>query len=160
MTTMQPSYGQVRVAPACQMILEDHLKQCLTMTSGNVWKPYHNKNLPRANHSAFGDFPHGVKRRGGCKISKLQPYDRHEVSMGNIGVVGYRTLKKGDGMGGKSFSLNMPKPKPVPHRPMAGAVVRRQIPVSEFRLFYDRGDLPVTIDHGPQNRINWKVEIQ
>jgi hypothetical protein len=32
--------------------------------------------------------------------------------------------------------------------------------VSEFRRFYDRGDLPIAIEHGPQNRIYWKVEIQ
>jgi len=49
--------------------------------------------------------------------------------------------------------------KPVPQKPVAGAVNRRSIPVSEFRLFYDRGDLPVTIEHGPQNKINWKVDI-
>ena len=32
--------------------------------------------------------------------------------------------------------------------------------MSEFRLFYDRGDLPVAIEHGPQNKIAWKVDIQ
>jgi hypothetical protein len=48
MATMQPTYGVGRVAPAGQMILEDHLKKCLSMTSAQQWKPYHNKNLPRA----------------------------------------------------------------------------------------------------------------
>ena len=57
MANMQATYGASRVAPASQMILEDHLKKCLSMTSGAQWKPYHNKNLPRAKHSAFGDFP-------------------------------------------------------------------------------------------------------
>lgn len=58
-------------------------------------------------------------------------------------------LKKGDGLGGKSVSLNKAKPKPLTQKPVAGAVNRRKIPVSEFRLFYDRGDLPVQIEHGP-----------
>jgi hypothetical protein len=62
-------------------------------------------------------------------------------------------------LGGKSTSLLKPKAKPVVQKPVAGAVRSRPIPVSEFRLFYDRGDLPVTIEHGPQNKINWKVEI-
>lgn len=57
MASMQPTYTVGRVAPAGQMILEDHLKKCLSMTSAQQWKPYHNKNLPRAQHSAFGDFP-------------------------------------------------------------------------------------------------------
>ena len=56
--------------------------------------------------------------------------------------------------------MNMPRQKPPAQKPVAGASHRRKIPLSEFRLFYDRGDLPVTIEHGPQNKINWKVEIQ
>jgi len=39
------------------MIIEDHLKKCLSITSGTRWKEYHNKNIPRAEHSTFGDFP-------------------------------------------------------------------------------------------------------
>jgi Parkin co-regulated protein len=57
-------------------------------------------------------------------------------------------------------SLNKPKEKPAPQKPVAGAFNHRQIPSSEFRRFYDRGDLPIAIEHGPQNRIYWKVEIQ
>jgi hypothetical protein len=49
--------------------------------------------------------------------------------------------------------------KPSPSKPKAGAVIPRRIPNTEFRLFYDRGDLPVTIKHGPQNKLNWKVDI-
>ena len=34
-------------------------------------------------------------------------------------------------------------------------------PNTEFRRFYERGDLPVQIDHGGvHNRIAWKVDIQ
>ena len=35
----------------------------------------------------------------------------------------------------------------------------RAIPSSEFRRFYDRGDLPIAIEHGQQNRIFWKVDV-
>ena len=69
-------------------------------------------------------------------------------------------LKKGEGLGGKTVSLNKPKESPAPQKPRAGAFNQRQIPPSEFRRFYDRGDLPIAIEHGPQNRIYWKVEIQ
>jgi len=96
-------------------------------------------------------------KKAAAGVTEVKPIDQQEVS---IAAQGTKILKKGDGLGGKSFSLNQPKPKPVPLKPRAGAVNSRQVPVSEFRLFYDRGDLPVTIEHGPQNKINWKVDIQ
>ena len=69
-------------------------------------------------------------------------------------------MKKGEGLGGKATSLLKPKDKPTPQKPVAGAFRQRAIPTSEFRRFYDRGDLPIAIEHGPQNKIYWKVEIQ
>merc|ERR1712118_375818 len=37
----------------------------------------------------------------------------------------------------------------------------RQIAASEFRRFYDRGDLPVQVAHrGTGNLISWKVDIE
>jgi hypothetical protein len=62
-------------------------------------------------------------------------------------------LKKGDGLGGKTTSLQTPKATPPPQKPIAGATKRRPIAPSEFRRFYDRGDLPISIEHGPQNKI-------
>jgi hypothetical protein len=58
-------------------------------------------------------------------------------------------LKKGEGSGGKATSLLKPKEKPVPQKPRAGAFNKRLIPTTEFRRFYDRGDLPIAIEHGP-----------
>ena len=115
------------------------------MTSGQQWKPYHNANLPRVNHSVFGDFPKEYMKKKGGKVTAVEPIDKQEVS---IAASGTAILKKGDGSGGKSFSLNRGVDQPVPQKPKAGAINRRNIPVSEFRLFYDRGDLPVTIEHG------------
>lgn len=69
------------------------------------------------------------------------------------------TLKKGQGIGGKTSSLQRPVEKPKVIAPKAGAVKPRPIPKSEFRKFYDRGDLPIQIEHGPQNRIQWKIEV-
>ena len=47
------------------------------------------------------------------------------------------------------MSLNRAKPKPTILKPRAGAIDRRPVPRNEFRLFYDRGDLPVGVEHGP-----------
>ena len=68
-------------------------------------------------------------------------------------------LKKGEGKGGLTSSLNKPKPAAEVKKPRAGAADRRMITPSEFRRFYDRGDLPISIDHGPQNKIYWKIDV-
>jgi hypothetical protein len=104
------------------MILEDHLKKCLSMTSGDQWKPYHNRNLPRAQHSAFGDFPKEFLKTKAKGVTEVKPIDKQEVS---IAATGTAILKKGDGLGGKSTSLNMPRARAPTQKPVAGAVGRR-----------------------------------
>ena len=68
-------------------------------------------------------------------------------------------LKRGGGIGGKVTSLNKPKEKAVVQAPRAGARNKRLIAPSEFRRFYDRGDLPIAINHGQTNTIFWKVDV-
>jgi hypothetical protein len=67
--------------------------------------------------------------------------------------------KRGQGSGGKCSSLSKAVPKPLVQAPKAGAVRRRPVPPSEFRRFYDRGDLPIQIEHGPSNKIQWKIDV-
>lgn len=90
---------------------------------------------------------------------KCPSLPRLSVSFRRITLI-IATLKKGEGIGGKVVSLNKPKEKPAPQKPRAGAFNMRPIAPSEFRRFYDRGDLPIAIEHGPQLKIYWKVEIQ
>lgn len=68
-------------------------------------------------------------------------------------------LKKGCGVGGRAVSTLEKKETPQPQKPKAGALKARAIVPSEFRRFYDRGDLPIAIEHGPQLRIFWKVDV-
>ena len=65
----------------------------------------------------------------------------------------FTALKKGQGIGGKSFSLTKAPEKEAPPKPVAGAIKRRDVAPSEFRRFYDRGDLPIAIEHALQNKI-------
>ena len=74
---------------------------------------------------------------------------REFVSLNSKIYLSLATLKKGEGLGGKTVSLNKPKERPPQQKPVAGAFNHRQIPSSEFRRFYDRGDLPIAIEHGP-----------
>ena len=69
-------------------------------------------------------------------------------------------MKKGTGFGGQNTSKLRPKKTNTISKPRAGAMKRRAIPPSEFRRYYERGDLPIIIEHqGSGNRVAWKVEI-
>lgn len=76
--------------------------------------------------------------------------------------------KKGTGMGG---TLRAPDPEPDSNTPKKNKLPkllrapafcpRPNPPNSELRRFYERGDLPIQIDHGGvANRLAWKVQIQ
>lgn len=58
---MQPQQTNImfvssKTTPASDMILEDHLKKCLTRTETHPYNT-NNKYMPRNQHSCFGDFP-------------------------------------------------------------------------------------------------------
>ena len=45
--------------------------------------------------------------------------------------------------------------------PKAGAFKKRPAKQTQFRRFYDRGDLPIALEHDTKgNKIAWKVEIE
>ncbi|CAM9961744.1 unnamed protein product [Heterosigma akashiwo] len=76
-------------------------------------------------------------------------------------------VKKGTGTGG-TLTIPQKDEKPSAHvqrkkkiEDFQAFAQRANPPNTEFRRFYERGDLPVQIDHGGvHNRIAWKVDIQ
>lgn len=71
-------------------------------------------------------------------------------------------LKKGEGVTIKTKKLDENGVERKPSPPKAGAYKRRDNPPNTaFRRFYERGDLPIAVDHrGSKNVIAWKVEIE
>jgi len=78
-------------------------------------------------------------------------------------------LKKGEGFGGlaetekimkRDLVLQQEQPSsPAKHQPLAFKE-RPNPPDTSFRRFYERGDLPIQIDHGGvRNMVAWKVDI-
>jgi len=65
------------------------------------------------------------------------------------------------GKGGATSSLASPASKPQAQAPVAGAFdVRRDASPTEFRRFYDRGDLPLQVAFdGAQRKVQWKVNF-
>jgi len=67
----------------------------------------------------------------------------------------------GQGTGGNPVSSLKPKEKFTPPVPKALAFSERPITISEFRRFYDRGDLPIKLDHtGIGNKVVWKIPCE
>lgn len=66
------------------------------------------------------------------------------------------------GKGGACSSLAMAKPKPKVRPPIAGANQKRTImKPTEFRRFYDRGDLPIQVAfEGANRKVQWKVQFE
>mmetsp|Transcript_8199 Transcript_8199/g.20862 ORF Transcript_8199/g.20862 Transcript_8199/m.20862 type:complete len:323 (-) Transcript_8199:125-1093(-) len=60
-----------------------------------------------------------------------------------------------------SSSTAKPKPRDVPAPPPAGAW-GNVVPVvaTQFKVFYDRGDIPVLVGHSATRKLKWKVAIQ
>jgi hypothetical protein len=75
-----------KISYASTMMIEDHLKRCLAKTSNKPFKTSNNKLLPKAQHSAFGDFP--AEFKVGKKTAGLEPepIDRHEQSIAAKGT--------------------------------------------------------------------------
>jgi len=129
--------------------------------------------LPKGHHSCFGDFPGDfpIPNSGRLKLSGVQAL----LSARSGGSQSARSAKESttprgvpksprgqnSGTGGGCFSTAKGPLPPGSSPPKAGAHAKRKIEATEFRRFYDRGDLPVQIAHrGTGNLISWKVDIE
>ena len=79
--------------------------------------------------------------------------------------------KKGSGVGGLSGTMRTKMMSSMREeeeeastkaRPVRAAIMPRPNPPnSEFRRFYERGDLPIAVDHsGSTPKIQWKVDVE
>lgn len=132
--------------PSTQLLVEDSLKIILNKSKGLGYKASRTKMAPKNKHSAFGDFPSDFipKKK---ETFDLDPIDAHQVSLNSR-------------IGADNKSLCIAQKTSMSHRvmkaPISGAYVPRKITPSNFRLHYDRGDLPILIQHSNGYNIVWK----
>jgi len=110
--------------------------------------------VPTGAHSTFGDFPSDLVHK--------DPWGKmaHRLSKSASGpALMSATFNKE-----AAFSITQnsrPQSSTVPSSPpSAGSTRRRKVMPTEFRKFYDRGDLPVSIFHGSGFKLAWKVDIE
>lgn len=125
--------------------------------------------LPMGPQSPFGDFPPDFIRRSSSSPKKKLQHSASDPtlgktlagstarSVGNTSRPGTASSTTGTAFAGLGAA---PRGSPPPP-PKAGATRRRAIPRTEFRRFYDRGDLPIQVFHGAAGgKIAWKVDIE
>jgi|UniRef100_A0A7S4FKM6 hypothetical protein len=123
--------------------------------AGTRKDPTRKKYLPKSTESPFGDFPKEWKKKPAAGQT-LAPEVKPALT-----ETQQQFVKRHQGTGGSSSSLMQGKQPDQPPKPVAGAFKRRPIQPTEFRRFYERGDLPIQVKHcATGNKIDWKVDIE
>jgi len=130
---------------ASTLLLDDALKKIIHRDGSKGYKVQKFVgNIPRGQHSCFGDFPPDLM--GDLKPTKMVKKSTSAPNL-NTGV-------PFTGHGGAARGI-------PPGPPKAGSTTQRPVPKTEFRRFYDRGDLPIQIFHGAVGgKIAWKVDVE
>jgi len=160
-----------KISDAAQLVQREEF---LRVTAPNQKKIDKLKGrIPKGHQSPFGDFPadytrptEHLKTLGlqmmACsptpREDKCTPRDSARSGKGNLSARLGKT--KLTGTGGQCFSTTPRLEKASTAPPKAGAYARRNIAPSEFRRFYDRGDLPISVQHAASNKIAWKVDVE
>jgi len=147
MTSAKPSRA------AATLILDDALNNIVEPKGSKNFKVMKSRGmLPRGNHSVFGDFPPDLSPKNTTwPPPQRTGLMRKSSSAPGIGFGTYHAAFVGFG--------GAPRGNP-PDPPKAGAKAPRPVLKSEFRRFYDRGDLPIQVSHGSVGgQLYWKVPI-
>jgi len=142
--------------PALTLLNEDCLNKMVYRDGSRSQRTQKSKGyIPMGSHSVFGDFPRDFmppELQGRLKdISKTAAGFRKSSSTGSL------TADMGST---GAFSIASKSGTCPTSPPRAGASSRRPVPKTEFRRFYDRGDLPIQILHGAVGgKISWKVDV-
>jgi hypothetical protein len=137
--------------PSSQLLFEDALKRCLNKYGGKK-VPLKSPYAPPLHNSPFGDFPRSYLPKKNSDYN-LVNIENHQIANS---VSNFPDSKRKKVATTTAFS-SLDKPT-TDKPPKAGAFRPRKIPVSDFRLHYDRGDLPVLVKHERGTTIKWKDE--
>lgn len=143
------------INPSSQLLFEEKLKQCINKFSGKSKDDLKSKYAPRNKHSPFGDFPEGYLPQKTADFN-LVNIESHQVANAVTNGFNSKATVKGGKPFTKTIAFSSLKKPATDTPPRAGAFNQRSIPVSDFRLHYDRGDLPILVQHERGTKIKWK----
>ena len=136
--------------PSNQLLFEEELKKCLNKYGGGGQKLTKSKYAPRNKHSPFGDFPAEYMPQKTNNFDLIN-IDSHQVAHDSIDK-----FNKPKTSFSKIQAFTSIRKETLDKPPRAGALNPRKISVSDFRLHYDRGDLPILVQHERGTTIKWK----
>jgi hypothetical protein len=125
--------------------------------------PKDRKYLPPSSESPFGTFPSESDRNNALQASKRGSSKADKTVYHNADSQPEHEFLKGHtGSGGLASSAFSGKKKEVSAGPpKTGAYSKQRIAPTEFRRYYERGDLPISIQHRSNGRtISWKVDVE
>jgi len=143
--------------PSSQLLFEESLKRCVGKFKGISYKELKSKHAPRNKHSAFGDFPKGYMPKK-TEDFTLVNIESHQVANSVTGNQFGQALPKTTKPFSKTIAFTSLKKETLETPPKAGALNPKKITVSDFRLYYDRGDLPILVKHEKGTSIKWKED--
>jgi hypothetical protein len=139
---------QYNLNPSNQLLFEDTLKKCIAKFGGTGIHSLKSRYAPKNKQSPFGDFPKEYLPKKE-KDYNLISIESHQVANSSSK---FKTTKEFNRTEAFTSLVKSTTEKP----PKAGAFNPRKIPVSDFRLHYDRGDLPIFVEHDRGTKIRWK----
>jgi hypothetical protein len=144
---------QYKLNPSTQVLCEDSLKNLLYRNDGKGknWDKERLKMAAPNKQSPFGNFPKEFLKNKNYDLGLME----NEKHTGTILNERHRKIQENTLKSTAFTSLQKPtKDKPN----QSGAKLPRYITESKFRLHYDRGDLPIQVEHDRGARIRWKDE--
>eukprot|EP00928_Gymnodinium_smaydae_P053536 TRINITY_DN37506_c0_g1_i1.p1 TRINITY_DN37506_c0_g1~~TRINITY_DN37506_c0_g1_i1.p1 ORF type:complete len:340 (-),score=83.54 TRINITY_DN37506_c0_g1_i1:65-988(-) len=143
-------------SPAGTLLIEDALTKIIHRDgSKSVKLQKHIGRVPTGNHSSFGNFPPDYMHKDCWKKQEMSL----RKTLSSPSLANSCVNKEA------AFSITQ-NTRPLSCNvasgpPRAGATDKRVVTRTEFRRFYDRGDLPIQIFHGAVGgKIAWKVDIE
>jgi hypothetical protein len=139
---------------------QDHLKGILAKSANEHYKPWRNTYAPKNPHSPFGDFPTEYLPKSKLESKKVEP--NYEISQSGLSLstehLNPDKYERQRGNGGMTSSTLPKKLQHEPPVPKCGAFMKRDIQPSDFRRYYDRGDMPIRVDHqSTVPKLIWKL---
>jgi hypothetical protein len=139
------------MSPSASLLLDDALTKIIHRDGSKGQKAQKKAGMiPCGNHSLFGDYPPDYMHP--------DPWNKKQMPRSSS--------TPGIGCTNKDAAFSITQncralTAGIPSAPgKAGSTARRAVKPSEFRKFYDRGDLPIQIFHGAVGgKVAWKVDI-
>lgn len=142
---------QYKLNPSTQLLNEDSLRSIVCKKEGKNWNKLRLRCSAPNKQSPFGNFPSDFLPQKNNELIMMEK-EKHKDTIINEQ---HRKIQE-NALKTTAFSSLVRTTKDKPSK--SGALKPRFITASSFRLHYDRGDLPIQVEHDKGARIKWKDE--